>query len=120
MATSDFEQFVGFAHRFAASRPTTDIAGDYYDQPGVVVYRQTTHKLPEGGRVEVNIITPAASLAFAWEAEITINDKQADRFIHLILQRDGNVVETYGKTILPVDGDRAAAIRSCLTELGVA
>lgn len=120
MMTSDFERFVSFARTFAATRPQTDISGDYYDQPGVVVYRQTTHKLPDGGRVEVNIITPAASPAFAWEAEITINDKQTDRFIHLIVQRDGEVVETYGKTILPVDADRAAAIHAILTELGVA
>jgi|GEM_PF-2694340 len=120
MPASDFERFVSFANAFAASRTPADIDGDYYDQPGVIVYRQATHQLPDGGRVEVNLITPEASLAFAWEAEITINDKQTDRFIHLILQRDGKVVETYGKTILPVDGDRAAAIWAVLAELGAA
>ena len=118
MATpNDYERFVAFARNFTGAHPQQDIAGDYYDQPGTIVYRQATYKLAAGGRVEVNTITAAASPAFAWEVEITINDKVGGRFIHLILQRDHEVVETYGKTILPIDGDRTSEILAVLNEL---
>lgn len=114
---SDYERFNAFAQAFSASHPQKDILGDYYDHPDKVVYRQATHKLPEGGRIEVNTITPETPSSFAWEAEITINDKVGKRFIHLILQRNQEVAETYGKTIIPVDTARANEILGILAEL---
>lgn len=117
MTTPNYDRFSRFAQEFSGSHPQTTVSGDYYDQPGATVYHQAIHKLPGGGRIEVNTITPEAPPAFAWEIEITINDKEGGRFIHLILQRNHEVAETYGKTIIPVDAARAAEIQTVLAEL---
>ena len=117
-SSNDYQRFRRFAETFSQSRPNTKVSGDYYDLPGVTVYHSATQKLPDGGRIEVNRITPEAPPTFAWETEITINDKPTGRFVHLILQRDHSVTETYGKTILPVDSDRAAEIFTLLAEFG--
>jgi hypothetical protein len=116
--TTAYDSFTAFAQTFREANPQMPVAGDDYDQPGAVVYHQATRQLPGGGRIEVNTLTPEAPAAFAWEVEVTINDKQGGRFVHLILQRDHEVVETYGKTIIPVDPRRAAEIHDVLAELG--
>ena len=114
---TDYQRFCQFARRFSQAHPRVAVAGDYYDAPGTTVYHRATRQLREGGWIEVNAITPETPAAFAWEVEITINDKADGRFIHLIVQRDRRIVETYGKTLLPVSRDRTADILEVLAEL---
>jgi hypothetical protein len=117
MANTTYNRFRAFTQAFFTSHQSQDVLGDSYDLPDTIVYRQATHPIPGGGRIEVNRITPQTPPGFAWETEITINHKSAGDFIHLILQRDQEVVETYGKTILPIDDPRATEILTILTEL---
>jgi len=99
-----------FAQTFAANREAQPVDGDYYELPGTVVYHTTTQKLPEKSRLEVNTITPEAADRFAWQAEITLNNKVNGDFIHVIIRTDGSAEETYGKTVTPVDAAREREI----------
>jgi hypothetical protein len=114
---TDYQRFYRFAQEFSQKHPLAAVAGDYYDLPGTIVYHSATHTLGDGGRIEVNTITPETPLTFAWEIEITINDKEGGRFIHLILQRDRSLAETYGKNLIPIDTARTDEILDILMEL---
>jgi hypothetical protein len=113
---SIYQRFTAFAAQFRADHPGTAVDGDYYDLPGTTVYHTATHPLPAKGRLEVNTVTPAAADHFEWASEITLNDKVSGQFIHLIARRAGDVVETYGKTILPIDAARADEILTALEQ----
>ncbi|HUC87480.1 MAG TPA: hypothetical protein VMR75_04180 [Candidatus Saccharimonadales bacterium] len=117
MSTSDYDYFSGFAHSFSSRFPAVAVDGDYYDLPGTTVYHTYTQALPGKGRLEVNLTTPEAAAAFEWTIEITLNDKAAGRFIHIIARRDNSVVETYGKTVIPLTPSRSAEIQALLASL---
>lgn len=117
MPTADYDYFSRFAAEFAAVFPPAPVDGDYYDLPGTTVYHTHTRKLTAKGRLEVNVVTPEAAEAFEWTTEITLNDKADGRFIHLIIRRDGSVVETYGKTVIELTPGRSTEIRSILEQL---
>lgn len=117
MSTSVTDQFSAFVDGFTAGRPPTEVDGEYYDLPGVAVYRTYTQPLAGKGRVEINTVTPNAAGAFEWATEITINDKAGGRFIHLIIRPDRSCAETYGKTVLPIEAARGAEILAVLREL---
>jgi len=114
-----YDQLRAFAQAFCATHPLVDVDGDYYEAPGITVFTQATHKLAGKGRgrIEINTLAPEAPTSFEWQYEITINQPLEDIFIHLLLRRDGELVETYGKTVLEVDDDRAQEILNILTEL---
>jgi len=114
---SIYQRFVAFAAEFNATHPDTGVDGDYYELPGLTVYRTATQPLPAKGRLEVNTVTPEAADRFEWSLEITLNDKASGRFIHLIVRPVGDVVETYGKTVLPIDAARADEILALLMQL---
>jgi hypothetical protein len=66
-------------------------------------------KLPYGeGTIELTLATPAAHPTFEWLAEITI--KQPGEVEHYLLKPDQTIVETYGKTVLAVEVDRAQTL----------
>ncbi|HUC20792.1 MAG TPA: hypothetical protein VMR98_04845 [Candidatus Polarisedimenticolaceae bacterium] len=109
--------FIQFAEQFTAANPVIKVTGEYYDLPGQTVYTTATHKLKGGGRIEVNTTTENTPDDFEWKHEITVNDKVEKRFIHLIVRHDNTIVETYGKTILPVSQERATEIMTALAEL---
>ena len=113
--TSPYHRLVTFAERFAADHsPPTSVDGTDYELPGLIVYHSYRRPLPDGGRVEINIVTAEAAAAFEWSHEITRNDKVAGQLIHLIMRPDGSAAETYGKTVTPITPQRANAILSAL------
>ncbi|HEX7259896.1 MAG TPA: hypothetical protein VF272_03120 [Candidatus Saccharimonadia bacterium] len=109
--------FITFAEQFSATHPVIEVTGEYYELPDRVVYTSAAHPLEGGGRVEVNTTTADTPPDFEWKHEVTINDKQRKQFIHLIVRHDDSVVETYGKTILPVNTERAIEIMAVIDEL---
>ncbi len=109
---------IQFAEQFSDTHPAIEVTGEYYDLPGQTVYFCSTHQLgKKGGRIEVNSTIQDTPADFEWKHEITVNDKQQGRFIHLIVRRDNSLVETYGKTILPVNQERATEIMGIIHEL---
>ena len=117
MPTSiDYNRFLSFAETFSHAIPPVPVDGEYYDLPGTTVYNKHTQLLAgkNAGRLEVNVVTPEAATAFEWAIEITLNDKAAGEFIHLIVRPDGSIAETYGKTVLPVNATRADEILGLL------
>lgn len=111
------QQLAAFAAKFCRDHPGEPVDGTYYDLPDTVVYTTSTLKLPERSRIEINTITANTPPSFEWQHEITIKDKPTGTFVHVLLRRDGSVVETYGKTILPVDENRGAEILALLEGL---
>lgn len=117
MNTNDYEEFKLWAEKFCNENEGTAIDGEYYDLPGITVYK--THKIPlEGkGRIEVNCVTPEAQEHFFWNYEITLDDLETETYKHLILQTDGKLVETYGKNVNEIDATTASQILNQLSEL---
>ena len=113
------EKLSSFVEAFMTAHPTVDVDGEYYELPGTVVYSTATKTLPNKGRIEVNAIGNTTPADFEWRAEITIKDKEADMFIHMLLRRDDSIVETYGKTVTPVDEARFNEIYSILNRLAI-
>ncbi len=117
MATNYYDEFQKWAEGFCASNDGEPVDGEYYDMPGVTVYK--THKKPlEGkGRIEINCVSPEAQEHFFWKYEITLDDLESNTYKHLLLQSDGQLVETYGKNVSNVDEATASQILRQLTEL---
>lgn len=109
--------FVDLSTKFIATAEPKAVDGEYYDLPGQIVYTSYALKLPEKGRIEVNVISPEAPASFEWQLEYTVNDKRDGTFVHLLVLRDGNLAETYGKTVLDVDKARAAEIQDLVERL---
>lgn len=119
--TKIYQQLLTWATNFTHQPTTKPVDGAYYDMPETVVYTNTIQKLTTGGRLEVNITEPIAHDAFHWRVEITIDDKEQALYKHVLLQLDGQIVETYGKQVIPVDEAGAEAILQLvqrLTEAG--
>ncbi len=114
---STSQRFTDFAHQFMATHDSIAVDGDYYGLAGTTVYHTATQPLAGKGRIEVNLVSPEAASQFEWTIEITINDKLSGQFVHLIVRREDDAVETYGKTVLPIDTTRADAIFTILGEL---
>jgi hypothetical protein len=117
MPSTDYQFFSAFATEFCTRFPAVAVDGSYYDLPGITVYHTHTQALPEKGRLEINLTTPEATDEFEWTVELTLKDKRTERFIHLILRCDGSVVETYGKTVIPLTPARSAEIQTLLRQL---
>ena len=117
MAPNYYEKFHNWAEEFCKNNPGDPVDGEYYDMPGVVVY--STHRKPlEGkGRIEVNSVSPDAQQHFFWKYEITLDDLESGTYKHLLLQSDGQLVETYGKNVNNVDDTSASEILNQLVEL---
>lgn len=117
MTPNYYEKFQEWAEEFCKNNPGDPIDGEYYDLPGVAVY--TTHRKPlEGkGRIEVNCVSPDAQEHFYWRYEITLDDLETETYKHLLLQTDGQLVETYGKNVTIVDDSSASRILSQLSDL---
>lgn len=112
-----YEEMTTFINDFCESHDTVDVDGEYYDAPGVTVYKTSSMQLPEKGRIEVNTLSDAAPAMFEWAHEVTIKDKQSSTFIHFLVRPDKSLVETYGKTVLPIDQERGSEILSHLRRL---
>lgn len=112
-----YDRLLSFVTEFCAVNSGNPIDGEYYDAPGRIVYTTYSRTLPERGRLEVNALAPKAPDSFEWDYEITIKDRLNDEFIHVLLRRDGSLVETYGKTVLEVDEPRGKEILSHLERL---
>lgn len=92
------------------------VDGQIYEQSGTTVYHAAVQKLDTGGRIEINLITPEAQ-GFSWLAELTIDDAANTLYQHVLLQNDGSIVETYGKTVIPVSDGEAEVILDRLERL---
>lgn len=112
-----YQSILKWALEFTQSPATKPVDGAYYDMPETVVYTNTIQKLPEKGRLEVNITEPVAHGAFHWRAEITIDDREQELYKHVLLQLDGEIVETYGKQVIPVSDNQAEEILATLQRL---
>jgi hypothetical protein len=73
-------------------------------------------KLPyQNGTIELTLATSSAIPTFEWLAEITL--KQPENVEHYLLRPDHTIVETYGKTVLDVNQDRARQLILRLTKI---
>ena len=117
MQPTDHDQIVAFAERFTASRPLSPVSGSQFGLGEAVVFHTAVQPLPEKGRVEVNRIAPDAPPSFEWVLEVTIDNRAGGQFIHFIARRDGSLVETYGKNVIPIDHARTTSLLKLLTDL---
>lgn len=98
-----YNQMLEWARQFSAKYQSSSVDGEYYDMPGTTVYTTTKLPVPSGGRLEVNLANDTVESSFSWKAEITIDDLEKGIYQHILLQTDGQVVETYGKQVIPAD-----------------
>jgi hypothetical protein len=117
MSKADYDYFSDFTAHFIRQFPPVAVDGAYYDLPDTTVYHTHTRPLAAKGRLEVNVVTPEAADAFEWTTEITLNDKATGRFIHLIIRRDGSVVETYGKTVIELTPARSTELHTIFSAI---
>lgn len=110
------DQFLAFTKAFTQKHPGQPVDGESYGVDGPV-FLTSVLKLPEKGRLEVNTVLDTTPEEFEWQAEITINDREADEYIHMIIGRDGSLAETYAKTVLPLTPERAAEILGYLERI---
>ena len=79
-------------------------AADYLLEPETeTVIDSATSLFGKTYRVELSRTTELARPHFEWLLEVTLDDKDAESYKHYLLRRDGQVVETYGKQVFPVD-----------------
>lgn len=110
-----YHQILTWCEQFQAKHPPTLINGDVYDVKGDA-YGQS--RMPMGdGRLEVNLVLPEAANEFEWAAEITIDHGKGQGYQHILLQTNGQVVETYGKQVIAKDVAEAEAILEKLRRL---
>jgi hypothetical protein len=112
-----FEKLLQWSQQFSQHQSAQPVDGDYYGVPGETVYTTARSKVDGGGRVEVNLTTPKAHQNFSWQAEITIDDTTTGTYKHVLLQTNGEIVETYGKTVTPVDAAGAESLYNTLISL---
>lgn len=117
MNANYYNQFQNWAQDFCDSQPGEPVDGEYYDMPGTIVY--STHKKPltGKGRIEVNCVSSEAQEHFFWKYEITLDDLETETYKHLLLQTDGQLVETYGKNVNTIDDSNASQILAQLSDL---
>src|SRR4051794_6204888 len=101
-----YDRFHAWSRDFSARNDAHEISGEYYDIDQNV-YTTSDIKPSLGGKVEVNLTYPEVQDRFSWVAEITIDDVRDDSYIHLLLQTDGEIVETYGKQVIEVSDTQA-------------
>ena len=65
---------------------------------------------------KLGLALPAAKGEFEWLAEITITD-QAGGLRHFLLRPGDEIVETYGRKVLPVEPEAAEALAAELSDL---
>jgi hypothetical protein len=114
---TDYTRMMEFVSQFTSSRSLSEVSGEAFGLPPTTVYHTATHPLPGKGRIEVNLTTPDTPDNFEWLAELTIDNRAAAQFIHLIARRDQTIVETYGKNVIEISPARAKAIMKLLTDL---
>ncbi len=114
---SNYQELLKWCKKFSGDHEAKPIDGDYYDMPGQIVYTTARRPVPSGGRLEVNLTTPAASEVFSWRAELTIDDAENQIYQHILLTTDDEVIETYGKQIIPVGKDGTETILKTLNRL---
>lgn len=111
-----YDKIFVWSQSFHRHYPPQPVDGEIYEQAGTAVYQNSKQVLETGGRIEINLITPEAK-GFSWRAEITIDDAANKLYQHVLLQTDGDIVETYGKTVIPVSPDEAEIIFDRLARL---
>jgi hypothetical protein len=114
---SIYNRLLEWSRDFSHNDSSEPVDGENYELPGQTVYINTRQKLETGGRVEVNLTTPIAQSSFSWFAEITIDDVESQTYRHILLQTDGQIVETFGKTVTPIDDHEAGEILGLLQRL---
>ena len=111
-----FSEILDWSRQFSDANAPTMVDGEYYDLPGPV-YSSARLKLDSGGRLEVNLTFPQVQDKFSWIAEITIDDAAEGTYKHVLLQTDGDIVETYGKQVIDVSDMQAAKILESMKRL---
>lgn len=112
-----FTRLLLWAKSFSADHDAKAIEGSDYDLPGQTAYTRSIYKIPTGGRVEVNLTSVVAQASFSWLAEITLDDAANELFRHILLQTDHAIVETIGKTVIPIDDTEAEELFERLLKL---
>jgi hypothetical protein len=101
-SNSIYDRLLNWAIQFSQQHDPQPVDGEYYSLPGQTVYTSARLKLPEKGRIEVNLTEAGALSSFSWRAEITLDHAADSNYQHFLLQTDGQIVETYGKQVIPV------------------
>lgn len=114
---SIYNKILSWSQKAAATTAsTTPVDGAAFGQPGEHIYSETVLPLEDGGKIEVKLLLPAASNAFEWAAEITL-DSADNGYKHYLLRKVGDVVETYGKQVISVADQDARALYTELQSL---
>lgn len=117
MQSRHFQLYSDWAASFCEHSGGQPTSGEYYDLPDLTVYINHKLPLPSKGRIEVNCVCDEATEHFHWIYEITLDDTEGGEYRHLLLQKDGQLVETYGKNVIVVDDNAAESILKKLIKL---
>ncbi len=98
------------------SNSTRIINGDDLGEEfqGLEAYESADFNHPELGKIQINATRPEVRPPFEWLYEITVHN---DPYMHFLVREKGNIVETYGKNVLPVDDSSAAKLLTWLKEI---
>lgn len=113
-----YQDLLKWAQQAAEHHKSTALVdGAAYGQPGQNIFTKTIIPIETGGQVEVNLTQPIANEAFEWLVEITIDDTEQSSYKHYLLRKVGDIVETYGKQVTPVDDNDAFKLYTELQKL---
>jgi hypothetical protein len=105
MSKQTYDHILTQVRRLTSHPDTKEQTGEsFIDVPAdKIIVRTMTYWPTEAKRIHINATTADALPAFSWHAEITVDDREAGQYSHFLLQTDGEIVETYGKQVYPVD-----------------
>lgn len=112
-----YNDILSWAQKVASTTDSTVLVdGVAFGQTGEHIYSETVIPFEDGGKVEIKLLLPAASNAFEWTTEITLDDTDGG-YKHYLLRKAGDIVETYGKQVIPVADQDAQALYAKLQSL---
>lgn len=88
---------------------------DFVDLDDDLLLLKTVKLSHPGGELKVSLSSPdARKVGFEWRAEFTLID-QAGNLRHYLLREEPEIVETYGRKVIPVELEHAQELAA---ELG--
>ncbi|MBW3538109.1 hypothetical protein KY386_01290 [Candidatus Parcubacteria bacterium] len=111
-----YDQAIGILSRYPRVEQIT--GSEFIGFPPAVVLVNTV-KIARGeaGSAEIRATTAAARPAFEWILEITLDDKAGGLYKHYLLRDNDEIVEAYGRKVIPADEASAVLLAGTLAQV---
>lgn len=112
-----YGELMELAQRLMLQGQVKVLTGDQFvDVPeDAAAVTEAVFKLP-GLKFTVRIVSDIAQPAFEWRAELTF-DRGGPDFRHFLLRCDGEIVETFGREMVPLSDDQTAELISQIEQI---